>query len=455
MPLSTTIAAFSTQGFGSAGSPIGLGWITAGTGANVSYPEYAYAISVNSTGDLFIPVKDQVYDPVAGSTDYAVLSKLNNINGHMSFNKFVRNNTYLGAYLSASYNSCAVDSAGNIYACGKATRMVGSVGTGAYLIVKYDSSGTVQWQREIENAGTAEESGVDIDVDSSGNVFVVGERFVSPNRYVTAIKLDTNGTLLWQKSIDIPSNAIDTVACNIVDGSGNMYALIHGAGKAFLIKLTTSGTVAWTYTVISSIAQQWNSAMSILGNTLCIGLGSGYIKVDISGATPTISQQRAVTETCSNVGTAMDSSSNTYVLVSALLHDSYNSILMKYNSSGTLMWSNELYTSMSSAGPSVGNFFPVGIVYYNNNLFVTCQSSNDIFAMKFPADGKIPGKGIYPLSLPTNNFTVYYKTIPLTPTTTTYALTSDTLTVSAGASTNYTVTLTTGDMSWDWYYRPI
>ena len=448
MPLSTTIAAFSTQGFGSAGSPIGLGWITAGTGSNISYPEYAYAISVNSTGDLFIPSIDTEYNPSSGAANQAVLSKLNNSNGNMVFNKYVQNG-FVG--LNVSYNSCAIDASGNIYACGSSDRLVGAITTSAYYVAKYNSSGVLQWQRQIENAGSAVETGVDIDVDSTGNVFIVGERFVSPNRFVTVIKLDTNGTLQWQKSIDLPSNPIDRVACNIVDSAGNMYVLIHGLGNAYLMKFTTTGTLSWQYSV-TSVYDSWNSAMSILGNTLCIGLSYGYIKIDISGATPSISQQRAVTTPCSNVGTALDAANNTYVLASATINGYTNSYLMKYDSAGTLAWSNEIYTNQPF------NFLPTGIAYYANSLFVTCQQQN-LYAMKFPSDGRIPLKGVYPLSVPPSTpdgpVAIYYKSAALTQTTTSLTLVTSSLTVSTGASTNYTVTLSNGDKSWDWYYRPI
>jgi hypothetical protein len=63
--------------------------------------------------------------------------------------------------------SIATDSSGNAYICG-----VNVTGTYSFQIAKYDTSGTIQWQRTL--GGSGNDTGNGIFVDSSGNVYVTG-----------------------------------------------------------------------------------------------------------------------------------------------------------------------------------------------------------------------------------------------------------------------------------------
>ena len=66
--------------------------------------------------------------------------------------------------------SVAVDSAGNIIVMGY-TASAGA-GSNDFLIAKYDSAGTLQWQRTL--GGTGSDVGLSVTTDSAGNIIVTG-----------------------------------------------------------------------------------------------------------------------------------------------------------------------------------------------------------------------------------------------------------------------------------------
>jgi hypothetical protein len=94
-------------------------------------------------------------------------------------------------------NNLTIDSAGNVIVVGYL--YIASSGLYTPYIVKFNSSGTIQWQRRITNSivynGAA--------VDSSDNIYVVGgSQLFAANRYdIYAVKYAANGTMQYQRII--------------------------------------------------------------------------------------------------------------------------------------------------------------------------------------------------------------------------------------------------------------
>jgi len=112
----------------------------------------------------------------------------------------------LGTSSSDGGSGVTTDSSGNVYVTGYTLGgLDGNTNSGSYdmFLVKYNSSGTKQWTKQLGSSGWDWGNGVT--TDSSGNIYVTGY---------------TNGGL---------------------DGNTN-----SGYGDIFLVKFNSSGTKQWT-----------------------------------------------------------------------------------------------------------------------------------------------------------------------------------------------------------------
>ena len=142
------------------------------------------------------------------------------------------------------------DSSNNIYVMGNDA----SSGNQRILIVKMNSSYVIQWQRTFHlDTGNANEDtlGTAFDVDSSGNVYVSGfTRSTSPEQSVI-FKLNSSGTLQWQKGYGNQFYVLDSLSVDsnddiYVSGRVNETAPSGTSGNRLgLLKLDSSGTIDW------------------------------------------------------------------------------------------------------------------------------------------------------------------------------------------------------------------
>lgn len=173
----------------------------------------------------------------------------------------------------------AVDTSGNVYLAGYSM-----VSFKALLIAKYNTSGTLQWQRIATSAGGGDETLEGIAVDSSGSVYASGYR-ISANYYNSYIvKYNTSGTLQWERSLSATSE--DSMAGGIaVDSSSNVYVCgirvpAGGATRStFLAKYNSTGTLSWKQQVANQPIQ-----FNFLPSVQVDSAGNAYILCSIDDA---------------------------------------------------------------------------------------------------------------------------------------------------------------------------
>lgn len=158
------------------------------------------------------------------------------------------------AVTPTTINDVAIDSSDNIIVCG--SHSIGDQGdTGEALIVKYDSSGNVVWQKILgDYQSDDKQQGFNaVSVDSNDNILATGYRNDTNNdTFTLAAKFNSGGTLQWQKKLS--ASADDTAAHrSVVDSNDDLivsyyYSSDIGSSSANVMVLKMSGadgSVEW------------------------------------------------------------------------------------------------------------------------------------------------------------------------------------------------------------------
>jgi uncharacterized delta-60 repeat protein len=426
MPLLGTRGAASARGFGflaktGIGGPYWMGTLSGGSDVR------AYACTVDSSGNFYVTGYS--------TTSEVLIAKYNN-SGTIQWQRNIG-----GADTNIDFGAgIAVDSSGNVYVNGYTQNATTSYDL---LIVKYNSSGTLQWQRTLAGPSTGGDYGYGCAVDSSGNVYITGftNSAGAGSNDILIAKYNTSGTLQWQRTLG--SGSSDVGYGIAVDSSGNVY--VSGASGSspniVITKYNTSGTIQWQNFLGNGVTTgndlSWGSAVDSSGNVYITGYTQAtsnllVAKYDTSGAY----QWQRIFNTASTEGDgiAVDLSGNVYIIgldnsgAAAL-------ILAKYNTSGTIQWQRRISVS---GGGLPGS--PKGIsVDISGNIYIASYASplpTKIFIAKLPSDGSKTGTytvGGASYTYATSSFTDAAGSLPRS---------TGTLTDAAGTLTSSSSTLT-------------
>ena len=150
------------------------------------------------------------------------------------------------------------------------------------FVAKLDAQGNRAWNTFLGEQGSDSGDGYGIAVDASGNVFVVGESnsaWGSPlegyhgGKEIFVAKLNTNGARQWHTFLG--SAAKDTGNEMVLDSSGNIYvvgysedtwgtprATYTGGGDTVVAKLDSGGSLVWN-TFMGSGGTDWGWGIAI------------------------------------------------------------------------------------------------------------------------------------------------------------------------------------------------
>jgi hypothetical protein len=338
--------------------------------------DQAISVSTDSSGNIIV-VGFYASNPlnIFAADGSTVSFSLNNSGNNDAFIvKYDSNGTPLwarriGGTLQDQANSVSVDSSGNTVVTGQYTSSslniyaangttvtfaLGNSDTSTdSFLVKYDSSGTPLWARRI--GGTGFQVCNSVTTDSSGNIVVTGY-FGSGGTTIYAangttavftlgianasadlflVKYDSSGTPLWVAMMT--SSGQDNVISVTTDSSGNIIVfgscqtspMSIGAANGsfpfqsdngnFLVKYNSSGTPLWCVRI--------PPVVSIIGSVTTDSSGN----IIVTGA---YSANFSITFPFSTTGLA----SNAFNI--RLVSTSQDSFVIKFNSSGTVLWVN-------------------------------------------------------------------------------------------------------------------
>lgn len=374
--------------------PIYLMGLLSQTGTNYASP---ISITVDSSGNIYTLIDDMY------STTFGIILIKYDGSGTIQWQKNLTNGRQLNGQ---DKGGVITDSSGNVYIT---TVQRGADGFDYMVTAKYDSSGNLQWQRQLFNI-----IGMGIVVDSSGNVYAVG--FGSgvtsgQGNNGQIVKYDSSGTLQWQKMLSLSGNYSEYPNNVAVDGSNNVYVSMYGntTGNdvSYIVKLDSSGSILWQRQVSKTSISVYvnNMAVTSAGDIYLAGryqqVVSGQqmmlvVKYNTSGTIQwqnDLKQNGVNTRAMYATACAVDSSGYLYITGSISLDSdgTGNSLICQYNSSGTLIWQRRLYKTNNSTYVT-GSRIQVdnnGYIYVINSTGAVTNTAT-LFA-KLPTDGTKTG----------------------------------------------------------------
>jgi len=318
---------------------------------------------------------------------------------------------------SVDFRGVVTDSSGNVYVGGHA-----SYYGARFLIVKYNSSGVLQWERELGNNVSSEDTkGYCITIDNFNNVYIGGytdhSESYSSDRYMLA-KYNSSGTIQFQKELRLRTY-LETV--HNIEYSSSIYGFwvcgltyqLVGSANICLSKYNNGGSHIFSRllrglngcgdsTYRSFDIATHGSDVYLTGGLDHDGHGGGSdITISKYNSSGTEQWCRIIGSTTASElarGVAADSSGNVYVLGFTNNYPTNKLIILKLNSSGVLQWQRTFGGPQNEyvSGPNIkvdnsGNFY---IVFQSGSPNVYNPSSGVprlVTVVKLPDDGTLTG----------------------------------------------------------------
>lgn len=412
---------------------------TAGTGWP-SYPPYLISTLTSASGNnsrgIAFDSAGNFYVTGGDPSVYLYLQKYN-ISGVLQWQKQLQT--------SVTGHAVAVDSASNI--C-----VAFYYASGGGGVIKFDSSGATLWQKQLLPTNVGSDYAYGVDIDSSNNVYIAGATYTGTRWYQIVAKYNSSGTLQWQRTLATTTN--DAFAYSIkVSPAGNVYTTGYNTGSGTfdvqIAKYNTSGTLQWQRS-LDTTSREVGTSITIDSSENIYIAGDGYspayclflVKFDTSG---TLQWSRTLTSvtTKNGLGIAIDSSSNIYLTGCDAVAPGLQYVV-KYNSSGTIQWQRSL-TNLRINSLSYNNL----AIDSNNVLYLTAQANiggsgganNSGVFYKLPSNGSKTG------SYTVGAFSTTYAVGSLTEAAGTFTAATSSLTSATSTLTDSTTTFTSSNSS--------
>lgn len=370
------------------------------------------------------PADNKTYvEDVFNTYIYSGTGQINNINTNLAMVNTAEWNIFTLLNGNSSARASAVDSSGNLYIAGNVT--VSSLTYG--LVVKYDSTGTILWQKYLYQNTTQFNA---IDVDSSGNVYVGGQAQDATSVYMLIAKYNSSGTLLW--STKYRQNYSYCYGLK-VDSSANIYVSgeANDGTRRYIstLKLDTNGAITWQRYAFESIASTGlGVAVDSSGNVASVGYslvagGNYYTAILYYNSSGTLQWTKSVSLVgFNNAGVTFDSSGNLYIATA--------SIILKFNSVGTLQWQKSVTSNFTATNTVTLNSICIDSL---SNIYITGSEQSGSYDQMYIASLNSSGNLLWQRNVTNSPYT--YSTYGYG-----IALNSSGILCIAGQSTNGTST---------------
>lgn len=280
-------------------------------------------------------------------------------------------NLWLSVVPMSEVRNIVVDSEGSVYAVGYNYRNSYTSSTEDAVLVKYNSQGVQQWMKLFDSSCTDAAQG--IAVDKNDNVYLAGMTsfylfeypFTSTTLDLFVVKLDKNGSEQWGRQLPVQNfgnfllvqEFISQLPTGLaVDYDGNVYVsgptdravgdtpYAGGIYDYFLYKFDTDGVVQW-------VRQGGTDQYDWVSGVAVDSLGGVYVVGDTNGG--------------------LDGNTNLGFS---------DAFVVKYDSSGTKLWTRQLGSSLNDTGHAI-------IAEKNGDFFVALDIDGHDVVTKYDMNG--------------------------------------------------------------------
>ena len=141
-------------------------------------------------------------------------------------------------------NSLVVDTDGNIYVVGNVSNLQAGED---FCVIKYDMSGNRVWIRFYNGSGNGDDYAASLTIDKYNNIYITGGCYdIYGYIQICTIKLNAEGELLWANQHGVPFKDQGSGVDIAVDTMGNVYVAADiynswGDSDIGIIKYNSSG----------------------------------------------------------------------------------------------------------------------------------------------------------------------------------------------------------------------
>lgn len=253
-----------------------------------------------------------------------------------------------GAEYNPSSYCTEIDTSGGSYL----TSMVSDSNKVKILLVKYNTSGELKWRRFYQNnaAGMTGNYGCFMKCDGS-NIYVASRYQDSTyGKRILLLKYDSTGTIVWEKKYHYPGSYGDVTGGIALDKSGFIYLTgntidVYGNGKCLVLKYKPNGDLVWVrsfqgYSTGNDIVVDVHGNSYIAGSIFSSSYGKTLMmaaKYDSSGVLMWTNSYGLNTPGYDNASIIALDDSNNVIVGGTSYYNDWNCTTLKYRNDGTLV----------------------------------------------------------------------------------------------------------------------
>lgn len=346
---------------------------------------------------------------ISGSTDGA-LGGANRGEGDAWVAKYSSNRALvwkkqLGTSGNDQSNGVATDNQGNVYIFGETNGALGGTNRGSWdaWIAKYKSTGVLAWKKQLGTSSS--DTFRSVAANNKGDVYILGKTSVAlgeANRLLWdawIAKYNSTGALVWKKQLGTYSS--DASMSIATDSNGDIYTVVDiqkSSGSTSIGALLSNNIWMFKYNssgILLGKKQLDNSNFGGSESVVIDSKGNVYIsytewiaKYNSTGVL-VWKKQLSNSSNDSSAGIATDSKGNIYISgytsseYGASMADGIsNTWVVKYNSAGALVWTEQLgtYGKYESTSIVADNH---GSVYISGYMIGANQGLLDAWVAKY------------------------------------------------------------------------